>query len=39
MTGSPAGLNAATLKARTMAGLLASATARAIEADGSATML
>ena len=39
ITGSPVGLNAATLIARAMAGLLASATARAIGVDGSATML
>jgi hypothetical protein len=39
MTGSPDALNAATLKARTIAGLVAAATARAIGADGSATRL
>src|SRR6185503_2950650 len=37
-TGLPCGLNAATLNARMMAGLLASLTARAIGVDGSATM-
>ena len=39
MTGSSVGLKAATLKARTMGGLVALATAREIGSDGSATML
>ena len=39
MTGSPAALNAATLKARTIGGFIALATPCAIACDGSATTL